>query len=321
MDVRDLRWGILGTAGIAPRVIDGIRSAGAGVVRAVASRDLARARAFGDRHDIPLAFGAYADLLRSGEVDAIYNPLPNSMHAEWTIAALEAGLPVLCEKPFTPTLAEARAVAEVARGRGLPCVEAYMYRYHPLYDRLWQVLDGGAIGRVVSVDSRFTFKVDDESAIPASFELAGGALLDVGGYCVDLSRRVAAAEPVRVDAFARILGVDRTTHGLLEFPNGILARFECSIESDERQWAEILGTDGSLVLESPWFPGREEGRILLRRCGEEDQVIPTPGGDGYALEALDFARAVAGEAEPRWGVDDAVRNVAILDFLLQSARG
>ncbi|HEY3359091.1 MAG TPA: Gfo/Idh/MocA family oxidoreductase [Polyangia bacterium] len=320
-----LRWGILGTASIAPAVIRAIRAAGCGTVAAVASRDLGRARAFAVAHAIPVALGDYAALLEPGVVDVVYNPLPNSLHAAWTIRALEAGRPVLCEKPFTVDAAEARAVAAVARRVGLPVAEAFMYRFHPLYDRLAAVLATGRIGPLVTLTSQFTFWLDDRAALPAVAGLGGGALLDVGCYCVDVARRLAGAEPRRVLAAAREApggpagAVDDTLVGTLELAGGVLASFECGIASFERHRLELAGTRGAITVASPWFPGAERGTFVVRDAAG-DEVVTTPGADGYELEVRDFARACTTGAPPRWPVADAVANMVALDALRASAR-
>jgi len=314
-----MRWGILGTASIAREAVRAVRGSGRCRVAAVASRDLDRARSWADRHGVPLAFGSYDDLLRSGQVDLVYIPLPNSLHAAWTIRALEAGLPVLCEKPLTASAAQAREVQAVAERTGLPVAEAFMYRYHPVYERVRSLIAAGAIGEVSTITSTFTFLLDDPSAVAASADLAGGALLDVGCYCVNLSRMIAGCEPVRVSAFSRSAAVDEVMLGMLEFPNGILARFETSIASAERHQAEIAGSTGAVVLDRPWHPGDHAAQIRIRRWGRPDEILHVPGANPYRLEFEDFAAVCRGEREPRWPVADAVRNLAVIDALFRSA--
>ncbi|MCC6490041.1 MAG: Gfo/Idh/MocA family oxidoreductase [Candidatus Hydrogenedentes bacterium] len=314
-----LRWGILGTASIVPALISGIRQSSNGVVTAVASRDGARASEFAAKHDIANAYASYGDLIASGTVDAVYNPLPNSLHAEWTIHCLQAGLPVLCEKPFTATLQEAREVLAVSKDTGLPVTEAFMYRYHPLYDKVTELLLQGAIGSIVMMHSAFTFFLQNRAENPASAELAGGSLMDVGCYCVNLARLLTDSEPEGAMAFERRTSVDDSLVGTLLFPERVLAQVECSIEAYERGRAEIVGTQGSLVLERPWFPGEIRGEIILRRDQREER-IETAGGNGYRLEAEDFADAVLQGRPPRWTAFDAVANVAAVEALLESAR-
>ncbi len=314
-----LRWGILGCASIADSVIPGIRAVPGCRVEAVASRDPAKARAWAAQRDIPRTFGSYAELLGSGEVDVVYNPLPNSLHAEWTVRAIEAGLPVLCEKPFGRNAAEARAVALVAARSGVPVAEAFMYRFHPMWDTVLAAIRGGRIGTPTSVVSRFTFRMDSRTEVAAQADLAGGSLMDVGCYCVNLARRVAGCEPSRAFAFERRTTVDDTMSGQLEFPNGILAQFESSIESDERHGAVIAGTDGSIRIDTPWFPGVDQARFVVHQ-GEHEETVTTPGGDGYVLEVQDFAAAARGRKAPRWGLGDAIANMAAIDALYASAR-
>lgn len=314
-----LRWGILGVATIANEFARGVAMSSNSAVAAIASRQLSRAQRWAREHDVPQAFGSYDELLQSGAVDVIYNPLPNSLHAEWTIRALRAGLPVLCEKPFTANAAEARAVVEVAHETGLPVAEAFMYRFHPMFARVLEVLHSGVIGDITCMHSTFTWCIEDRSEIPASAELAGGSLMDVGCYPVNLARMIAGCEPQRACAFQRGGEVDDTLVGLLEFPCGLLAEIECSIESHERVRAEIVGTKGAMLLERPWNPGDDQARFSVHTERGEETFV-TPGANRYRLEAEDFARAVLTGVPPRWPAEDAVHNMAAIDALLASAR-
>ncbi len=312
----ELRWGVLGCASIARKLIPAIASVPGNRVAAVASRSAQKARAFASEHAIALAVDSYEALLSSGEIDVVYNPLPNALHAPWTIRALDAGLPVLCEKPFTVTTAEAREVAAAARRAGRVVAEAFMYRHHPVYRRVAELIADGALGELRLVSSTFSFFLEDRSEVPASAELGGGALRDVGCYPVSLARLVLGEEPCRVLARARFSTVDDTLVGILEFPSGAFAQLSASIESDERAHAEIVGSRGTIVLDSPWFP--RDGFHLVR--GGAAEWMPCESGDGYQLEVADFARAVRSGEPPRWPVEDAVRNVAVLEALLESAR-
>jgi len=314
-----VRWGILGTAAIAESLAEGIRLSSNSHLTAIASRDAAKAKAWADRFDVPHAFGSYDELLRSGVVDAVYIPLPNSLHAEWTIRSLEAGLPVLCEKPLTANAAEAREILRARDRTGLPVMEAFIPLYHPMYARVRACLDEGAIGEVIGIHGVFSFFLDDPSSIVASPDLAGGALLDVGCYPVNLSRLVAGCEPVRASAMMRGGAVDNTLIGMLEFPNGLLAQIECSIECFERVRAEITGTRGAIVMESPWNPGNRRAEFILCREGATER-IETPGANRFQLEVEDFANAVRTGTAPRWPIEDAVANMAALDALITAAR-
>jgi len=316
---KPLRWGILGAASIAHAFAEGVRKSASNRIVAIASRSKAKAETWAKQHDAALTFDSYDALLGSGAIDAVYNPLPNSMHAEWTIKALERGVPVLCEKPFTANADEARAVAEVSTRTGVPVVEGFMYRFHPMYDRLLGLIAEGAIGRLTSIHSQFTWFCGDRTEIPASAELAGGALMDVGCYPVNLARLITGAEPTRVSAFERRSTVDDTLFGLMEFPDGVLSSFETSIENFERHRAEIAGTEGVIVMERPWNPGGEQAQFSLRR-NDADEVITTAGANRYRLEAEDFEHVIRTGAPPRWPVADAVANMAVIDALYASAR-
>lgn len=314
-----VRWGILSTAHIGRALVRGIGLSDGSCVQAVASREYTRAGEWAKEQGIPRALGSYEELLEAHDVDCIYNPLPNSMHAEWTIKALEAGKPVLCEKPFTVDAAQAREVVEVARRTGVLVAEAFMYRFHPLYDQVLELLSTGIIGDIVTIRSAFTFRLTDRSNIRCSGELAGGALMDVGCYCVNLARRIAGCEPVLAQAFERRTTVDDTLVGSLEFPNGIIAYFECSIEDSGRSCAEITGTEGAIALPSPWFPGEDQSSFVLKRGGKEE-TIPAPGANSYKLEVEDFVRAYRKHESLRWPAQDAIANMAVIDALYRSAR-
>jgi D-xylose 1-dehydrogenase (NADP+, D-xylono-1,5-lactone-forming) len=316
---RILRWGILGTASIATTFANAIALSNGNRIEAISSRNPSSAKAWAEDRNVPHAFGSYEEMLRSGCVDAVYNPLPNSLHAEWTIQALDAGLPVLCEKPIAVNADEAGDIQSASKRTGLPVVEAFMYRHHPVYEEIIKMLREGAIGRVVSIDSAFNWLLDDRAQIPASAELAGGALMDVGCYPINVSRMLAGCEPTRVCAFERRASVDDTLIGLLDFPNGILARIECSIETEEKRHLEIKGTGGSMVLDNPWHPGDTESRIHVTRYGKEE-VLAGPGANCYTLEIEEFARVVHGESTPRWTLTDAIANMSVIDALYRSAR-
>lgn len=316
----DLKWGILGTAEISETVIPALGESRGSTVTAVASRDEARAEAWAKRFGIPRAFGTYEDLLRSGTIDAVYLPLPNSLHAEWTVRSLEAGLPVLCEKPLAVNAAEARVVAEVSRQTGLPVMEGFMYRFHPLYRRLTDIIAQGTIGKVSTIDAVFTFLLDDPGSIVASPGLAGGALLDVGCYPVSAARLLTGEEPVRVSAFERRDGVDRVMTGHLDFPGGVLARFETSIASAERHRLEVAGTLASLLVEDPWVPGTGDVSIRIQQRDQEDEVVKVEGAHIWRLQFEHFAEVVRGSERPQWPLEDAVSNLCVLDALASSAR-
>ena len=229
-----VRIGILGAARIAPSaVIKPARNIGEAVVAAVAARDRSRADAFASKHAIPNVRDSYAALVADPEIDAIYNPLPNGLHAEWTIAALEAGKHVLCEKPFTANAKEAEAVAAVAARTGLVVMEAFHYRYHPLAQRMREIVESGELGTIRRVETALCFPLPKFSDIRYQYDLAGGATMDVGTYTVHMARLLGCEEPEVVSAEAKLRtpDVDRAMRAELTFPSGHTGRITCSMWS------------------------------------------------------------------------------------------
>ena len=310
----NFRWGILGTANISRTIIEALKLTATGVPYSIASRNIKKAEEWKLLFGFKKAFGSYDELLSCGEIDAVYIPLPNSMHAEWCLKAIEKGIPILCEKPFALNSSQAAKVAKASEKSGVPVAEAFMYRFHPLYDKVLETISEGKIGKLSTIFSRFTFMLDDPESISANPELGGGALMDVGCYCVNLSRLISGAEPVRTSAFAFGKNVDEIMTGMLEFPGEIFAHFETSISNFERHYAEIAGTEGVITIESPWFPGDKEARFILR-TGSGDEIFTTPGANCYVLELEDFMDTVTKRRPPRWCMDDAVKNMAVIDAL------
>lgn len=313
-----IRWGILGTAHIGHSLLRAIGDATGNCVQAVASREWTRASEWAREFGVPRVFGSYEEMLASGEIDAVYNPLPNSLHAEWTIRSLEAGLPVLCEKPFTMTANEAREVAAVAARTHLPVAEAFMYRYHPIYDRVLQSIQAGDIGNVMAIRSAFTFRLPDHSNIRWSKALGGGSLMDIGCYCVNVSRLIAGTEPVRVAAIERRIEVDGTMIGVLEFPNGLLSHFESSFEQYGRSYVAIEGSEGIITIPKPWLPGSDFSEYTIKRA-EHEETVRVPGADTYLLEVEDFGNACRTHASTRWPIEDAIANMTVIDSLYKAA--
>lgn len=314
-----IRWGILSSARIGRKFAAAAAKTKSNTVVAVASRSEERASSWASELGAEHAFVGYERLIEADSIDAIYNPLPNNMHAEWTIRALQAGKPVLCEKPFTATTAEAEAVAETSRKTGVLVCEAFMYRFHPMYDRLLAMLNGGEIGEVVSVHAKFGWALENTLDIRKQAELAGGSLMDVGCYCINFARRIAGAEPSRVTAFERRTSVDDSLAGLLEFPNGMLATIESSIESQLGREAKIRGTKGRIILPEAWLPGEEHAEFIVEKGGKRE-VETTPGANPFQLEIEDFENALRTGRPGRWPVQDAVNNMRVIDALYESAR-
>jgi predicted dehydrogenase len=315
-----LRWGILGTARIAARrVIPAIMRSQTGTVVAVGSRDAERARQLAAQFGIPRAHGSYEALLADPEVDAVYIPLPNSLHGPWTIRAAEAGKHVLCEKPLALDASSAREMVASCARAGVLLQEAFMYRFHPQIERLQTLVRDGAVGRPWLVRSAFTFTVRTAEDIRLEARLGGGGLLDVGCYCVNLSRLL-LGEPERVDAAAVYeRGVDVRFAGMLHFPEGAAAQFDCGLRAPPRQSCEVIGPEGVISLPRPFLPEEDPAVLVVRRGGGEER-IEIPGANQYTLMIDHFAEYVRTGRPPRFPPDDAVANMRVIDMLRQAAR-
>jgi predicted dehydrogenase len=313
-----LRWGILSTARIGlRRVIPAIAASETGALAAIASRTQAKARDAAARFGIPRAHGAYEDLLADPDVDAVYISLPNTLHKEWTLRAAAAGKHVLCEKPIGLNAAEAQEMAGAASRAGILLQEAFMYRYHPQIERLDAMVRGGAVGRPWLVRAGFTFTVGSEEDIRLDRTLGGGGLLDVGCYTVSISRLL-LGEPERAAAAAIFeRGVDVRLSGLLTFPKSTSALIDCGLRAAERQFCEVVGTEGTITLPRPFLPGEDPALILLRRRDGEERV-EIPGTNQYARMIDHFGACVLTGVPPRYLASDAVANMRALDLLHSS---
>ena len=314
-----VRWGILSTADINEKVLAGVSGSPAVAIVAVGSRSADRAREFAGRHGIPRVHGSYQELLADPEVEAVYIPLPNGLHVEWTLAALAAGKHVLCEKPLSPRAEEVERCFDAAERAGLVLSEGFMWRHHPQADRLVSLLREGAIGELRLVRAAFSFPLDRFPDVRWDAELDGGALLDVGCYCVSGSRLLTGAEPERVhgDAVMGESGVDARFAGMLRFPGDVLAVFDCGFDLPERDELEAIGSEGSLFLDDPWHS--VEPRIELRRADGTLEMVEIERANPYGLEFEDVSAAVRGEREPRLGRADATGQGRALEALLRSA--
>ena len=312
-----VRWGILSTAHINRKLLAGAARSSEVEVVAVGSRDLARARAFADEHGIPAAYGSYEELLADPAVEAIYNPLPNTMHCEWSIRALEAGKHVLCEKPMSSSIAEVEQAFAVAERTGLHLTEAFMYRLHPQAKRLAALVAEGAIGALRVIRSTFSYGLFDESNIRLRTDVDGGSLMDVGCYCVSGSRLL-AGEPEAVfgRAFIGPTGTDWAFTGSLRFRGDVFALFDCATCLPNRDELEVIGSDGSLFLDDPWHC--LDPVIELRR-DDGTERIEIEAANPYQLELEDLGRAIRTGSAPLLGRDDAVAQARAISALRRSA--
>ena len=312
-----MRLGLLSTANINRQILAGAAGTSVEVV-AVASRDGARAEAYAAEHGIATAHGSYEALLEDADVDAVYISLPNGMHHEWTMRALAAGKHVLCEKPYTRHPAEAEEAFDAAEAAGLVLMEAFMYRHHPQTATIERLVRERAVGRLLAIKAVFSFALADLTNVRALPELDGGALMDVGCYCVSGSR-VVAGEPVSVLAEQVVgeTGVDMALYGTLRFRDEVVAQIEASFLAPERQYVEVVGDGGVLRAFAPWRVDWG-GHLVLERDGASEDVS-VEEANSYTAQLENFAGAVAGDAAPRLGRADAVPQARVLDALYRSA--
>jgi predicted dehydrogenase len=326
----NLRWGILSTADIGRRkVIPGILKADRCEVVAIGSRDAAQARQVAGELGIPAAHGSYEALLADPNVDVVYIPLPNHLHAEWTIAAARAGKHVLCEKPLAMNATEAERMLEVCAAEGVRLMEAFMYRLHPSWEEVRRLVASGRIGRLVAVQSWFSYANDDPANIRNKLDVGGGALYDIGCYTINLSRMLFGAEPVGVRASVvreAGSGVDVLTSAILEFETGT-ATFTVSTRLEPDQRVHVYGTDGRITVEIPFnIPPDRPTRIFVTAGGDppvapETETITFETADPYTVQAARFAAAILDGTPTPTQPEDALANMRVIDRVFAAAAG
>ena len=321
---RKVRWGILGCAGIAEKAfIPAVLGSSNGALAAIAARDENRARAWAGRFGFARAHPTYRDLVEDPAVDAIYNPLPNDLHAEWSIRAMRAGKHVLCEKPMALDAPEVQAMIQAAATNGVLLAEGFMYKFHPQIEKSLELIRGGRIGELRSVHSSFTFRFERDGAnYRWSPAMGGGALYDVGCYAISIARLVFGAEPVSAFARARLdpaTGVDMTTAALLEFPDGRFAQCDASFEASFQSLLLAVGAEGTLRLERAFSAKDFDVAIEVVRGGETEKV-PVPKADMFRLMAEHFGDAVLGRIPLRHPAGDALGNMRAIDACFASIR-
>jgi D-xylose 1-dehydrogenase (NADP+, D-xylono-1,5-lactone-forming) len=317
------RWGILGVAKINERLLPSFKKAANVELYGIASRTLDKAQAAATAAGIPKAYGSYEALLDDPDIDIVYNPLPNTLHAEWTKKAAERGKHVLCEKPLTPTADEARAVIDFCRAKKVALMDGFMWPHHPRTPFLKKYLEGGNIGPIRRLAAAFTFQLPglDPHNIRLQSHLGGGSLLDVGCYPIYGIRWAMGEEPIRVWATAHLEhGCDVEMSGVVWFPGGRLATFDCGFTHPFRQWLEITGTTGVVTVQDMWLPPKR-AIFEVRREGTYDVEC-------HAVEAHDqiqnmlenFSRAVLEGTPVTPSPEEAVKTLRVLDALAKSAR-
>ena len=323
-----LRWGVLSTADIArKKVVPGLLKADRCEVVAIASRDAAQARAVADELGIPTAHGSYEALLADPNVDVVYIPLPNHLHAEWTIAAARAGKHVLCEKPLALNIADAERMVDACADAGVRLMEAFMYRHHPSWLAAMEVVADGRLGSLRAIQSWFSYYNDDPTNIRNQLDAGGGALFDIGCYAVNLSRMLFDAEPRTVRASVLrdpATNVDTLTSAILEFADGV-ATFTCSTRVETDQRVHVYGTDGRLSIEIPFNIPPDRPTHVFVTAGGDPPVAPAtetltfPTADPYTVEAERFAAAILDGIPTPTPPEDAIENLRVIERIFAAA--
>lgn len=321
-----VRWGVLSTADIGmSKVTPAIQLAANSEVVAIASRDIAKAERAASTLGIETAFGSYEELLASPDIDAVYIPLPNDMHAEWVERSAAAGKHILCEKPIAMSAAQAAAMVDACDSAGVRLQEAFMYRHHPSWVGAVELVRSGAIGRLQAVQSWFSYFNDDAENIRNRLENGGGAMMDIGCYNVNLSRLLFDEEPVAVRSMVTrdpVMGIDVLTSAILEFSGGRHSSFTCSIRSETYQRVHVFGTDGRIEIEIPFnIPTDRPTRIHLTAGASEpfdppNETIIYEPSDAYTVQASMFAAAILDDAPVPVHPADAVANMQVIERIL-----
>jgi xylose dehydrogenase (NAD/NADP) len=319
--MKKLRWGLLSTARINRALLPPLRASARNELTALASRDLERAKTYANEWNIPRVFGSYEAMLADPDVDVIYNPLPNSMHMEWTIKAAQAGKHVLCEKPLAVTIEEVDAITAAAQKAGVVVMEAFMYRHHPQTLKVKELVESGVIGKLQLIRGSFTFKLSDEGDVRLNSSLSGGSIWDVGCYPISYARLIAGVELVEVFGWqvtGQASGVDEMFAGQMRFSNGVYAQFDCGFRTPQRTHMELVGDKGNITIKIPFSPKLNEEIIVTN--GDEKRIITIPGEDLYLGEVENMADAILNGQPPRMSLADSRSNVAAIKALLRSAQ-
>lgn len=319
-----LRIGVLGTARIGERrVVPAIQKSKNAVVTAVASRDGRHAQSCAERLNLPKAYASYEALLADPDIDAVYVPLPNALHCEWTVKAAREGKHVLCEKPFAAGASEVDEMIAACEAHDVVLMEAFMYRFHPQNVKVRELIEFGAIGAVRMVRAAFCFTIGSESNIRLNASLAGGSLMDVGSYCVNVARTMIGAEPDSVVALAEMgaaSGVDETMGGVMRFPGGALGAFECSFRMPYRAGYEVIGERGRIEVVTPFITNNNETLIVLHSPDDRAQTYGFPAVDQYTLMVEHFAECVMDRLPLRYPPAEGRAQMRVIDALYESAR-
>ena len=315
-----LNWGLLSTAHINRALITPLRASKRNHLLAVASRTQESADRYAREWKIPRAHGSYQALLTDPEIDVIYNSLPNHLHAEWTIKAVEAGKHVLCEKPLALSVAEVDAIQEAARKQGCVVAEAFMYRHHPQTIKVQEMIMSGSLGNLKLIRGSFSYVLSREADVRLDPAMGGGSIWDVGCYPISYTRTVVGETPLEVFGWQVTgpTGIDETFVGQMRFDHEVLSQFDCSFVIPFHVFMEIVGSEGTLNIPNPFKPGVDE-KIYLT-SGDKTETIKIKGQELYIGEVEDMADAILLGHPPRISLDDSRANVAAIFALLESAR-
>jgi len=324
---RKLRWGILGCANIALKsVIPAIQHSESGYVLGIASRNLEKAQKTADHFHIERIYSNYQALLQDPEIDAVYIPLPNHLHYEWTIKAAQYKKHVLCEKPLSLNKREAKEMLIACQQNGVYLAEGFMYAYHPRYTKIKEILRSGDIGEIRGIHGAFTFNnASDVNNVRFQSQMGGGALYDVGCYPIHAARFLLETEPEAVTVHAYFSPqhdhVDMMASGLLEFPNGIGLTFDCGMWANRRNTLQILGTEGRVEIPSAFIcRSHEDSRLLVFSKDEKQKEILLPYVNQYSRQVDQFARVILSGETPLIPTSDSVHNMHVLEACLKSAK-
>jgi xylose dehydrogenase (NAD/NADP) len=316
-----VRWGLLSTANINQALIPPIRASQRGELTAVASRSQESADTYAEQWDIPQAFGSYEAMLQSDVVDAVYISLPNHLHAEWSIKAMQNGKHVLCEKPFALTLEEVDSVRAVADETGMVITEAFMYRHHPQTKIAREIIDSGRLGEVTVVRGVFTFKMGSRDNVRLVPEWGGGSLWDVGCYPMSIAQYFMGGPPLWVfgDQWIGPDGVDEVFVGQMHYGGGRIAQFTSGFRNPEHAYVEVLGTDGRLILNQPFKPELSGNNFLFENEVGVSEEIPLPEADLYLGEVEDLQSAILDGSTPYLSLEETRNHIRTILALYKSA--
>jgi len=322
--MKKVKWGVLGAASIAVRkVIPGMQKGGYCEISAIASRDKRKAEDAAGKLGIAKAYGSYEELLRDGEIEAVYNPLPNHLHVPWSAKAAEAGKHVLCEKPISLNVAEAKGLLAVRDRTGVKIGEAFMVKTHPQWLRTREIVRSGSIGDLRAIAGVFSYFNRNPDNVRHKVEWGGGGLMDIGCYPITMSRFIFGEEPIRVVGLLERdpdFGTDRLASAIMEFPSG-QSIFTCSTQTAYFQRMHFLGTSGRVEIEIPWnAPNDRPCRIFVGdQMGGAPKVEEFPIVDQYTIQGDEFSRAIRGEREVPAPLEDAIKNMAVIEAIFKAA--